>query len=160
MQGKVFSTVSLVRATAMLSLYQLEYWGCTHCQRMVNSILAVELMLSSVGGTAILWIKSRNRPMKWSADRNQGPCLYRKHNNCIIQRLVAEYCAEVVILHMEDLATILGEVDVLRQAGLWAEQDLPVLCETLTLLSPLFLSHNSPCSSRTLLKVDCLVFGF
>ncbi len=80
MRGKVFSTVSLVRVTAMLSLYQLEYWGCTHCQRMVNSILAVELMLSSVCGTAILWIKSRNRPMKWSAGRNQGPCLYRKHN--------------------------------------------------------------------------------
>lgn len=78
MQGKVFSTVSLVRAIAMLSLYQLEYWGCTHCQRMVNSILAVELMLSSVGGTAILWIKSRNRPMKWSADRNQGPLLVQK----------------------------------------------------------------------------------
>jgi hypothetical protein len=56
--------------------------------------------------------------MKWSAGRNQGPCLCRKHNNCIIQRLVAEYCAEVVILHMEDLAIILGEVDVLREAGL------------------------------------------
>lgn len=85
---------------------------------MVNSILAVELMLSSVGGTAILWVKSRNRLMKWSAGRNQGPRLCRKHNNCIIQRLVAEYCAEVGILHMEDLAIILGAVDVLREAGL------------------------------------------
>jgi uncharacterized membrane protein len=70
----------------------------------------VELMLSSVGGMAILWIKSRNRPMKWSAGRNQGPCLCRKHNNCIIQRLVAEYCAEVLILHMEDLAIILEKL--------------------------------------------------
>jgi hypothetical protein len=31
---------------------------------------------------------------------------------------VAEYCAEVGILHMDDLAIILGEVDVLREAGL------------------------------------------